>query len=212
MKKIRYLAILMSSLGFGLSPTWGDDTTKPAETPTVPTVASDDADENPDTEAPDPTKDAERATKLATQFGLTEQQVLDMRQTSKMGWGEIRNLLLIAQAVSLNSATTTTPLTMDQALTQILTQRSGGMGIGQIAHSYNLKLGDLNKAALSKADKPDVTGKPDKLARVDRPESSFASGKPDKPTRPDRFDKPDKPNKPDHPDKPDKPDHHGKGD
>lgn len=186
MKRTNYLVVLLACMGWSFSPAWSDDTTKPPKTPEV-TVE--------DTDAPNPAKDAEKTQQLATQFGVPEQQVVDMRQTSKMGWGEMRNLLLIAQSVSLNSAGTTTPLTMEQAMQQVLTQRASGMGIGQIANSHNVKLGDLKKDDVSNA----KGGKPEKAGRPDK------AGKPDKPA------KPDKPEKAAKPDKPEKPDNPGKG-
>lgn len=221
MKSIRYWVILLSGLGFSFCPAWGDDATKPPETPTVTadetdTDADDDPDTDTDTDAPDPAKDAERAQALATEFGVTEQQVLDMRTTSKMGWGEIKNLLLIAQAVSLDSQGTATPLTMDQALQQVLTQRASGMGLGQIANSYNHKLGDLRKgdAAAAKGGKPETAGRPEKAAKPDKPGKPDKAEKPDKPDKPEKAAKPDKPEKPEKaakPDKPEKPDNPGKG-
>lgn len=197
MKRVKYLAVLLSGIGWTLSPAWSDDKVKVPETPTV---AADDAEAG----KPDPAMDTAKAQQLASQFGLTEQQVAGMRQTSKMGWGEIRNLLLISQSVSLKSANTATPLTMDQALLQVQAQRASGMGIGQIADSHNVKLGELagKDRAHTPADKADRPGRPDK------------PGKPDKVDRPDKADRPDKPSKPDHPDKPDKPekpDHPTKG-
>ena len=207
MRSMSYLVVMLSAIGWASSPVWGEDTTKPPETPGVTATGSDtDTDAGEDSGPTDPAKTTEKAGQLATKFGVTQQQVLDMRQTSHMGWGEIRNLLLIAQAVSLNSANTTTPLTMDQAFQQVLTQRSGGMGLGQIANSHNLKLGDLVKADAAgeqaKGHKPDSLDKPD---RGHKPDVGSRWDKPDRPSKPDHPVKPDRPMKPDKPDKPDTP-------
>lgn len=173
-----------------------DVVTPPQAPVTTPAEGHDDetTDEDADVGKPDPAKDAQRATKLATTFGVTEQQVLTMRQTDHMGWGEIRSLLLISQRVAADSKGSTTPLTIDGALTKVLAQRTSGMGIGEIAKSHNIKLGDLRHEV-----KPEHPGKPEMRDKPDRPEGVEH---PEKPEKPERFTRPDKPDRPDRPEKP----------
>ena len=75
-------------------------------------------------------------------------------------------------------------LTQQAALDKIVAERQAGKGWGVIAHSLNLKLGDV-VSAVKKADKAadHVAGKPDKpdhVAKVDKPD------KPEKPARPEK--------------------------
>lgn len=180
--------MMVPLLGWSISSVMAEDTvTKPPASDTPPVVAPGVTTPDTDTGKANPAMDAERIKQLSATYGVTEQQVLTMRQTDHMGWGEIKNLLLISQRVAADSAKTTTPLTKDQALTQVLKQRQSGMGIGQIANSYNVKLGDLQKG-----DKLDKIAKPDKPDKISRP---------DKPDRPERMNRPDKPERPDKPNK-----------
>lgn len=205
-KHVSYIVIL-SLANWSLGSAMADDkVVQPPAAVTAPVVvpvdADNDAAEDAATVGSNPAKDAERVTQLATEYGVTEQQVVTMRQTEHMGWGEIRNLLLISQRIAADSVGSANPLTNDQALAQVLKQRLSGMGIGQIANSYKLKLGDLqhadklNRNAKHEGiDKPGKTDRPEKLARPDRPD------KPVKPAKPDRPDKPEKPAKMNKPDK-----------
>lgn len=198
MKRCYLLAATTCWWVFTSLPAWTANETPPVTKEPKAVEAKPAADED-GAGVPDPDKDLRRAKELAAQFGVTEQQVLGMRQTTRMGWGEIRNLLVIAQAVSAGSAGGAAPLTMDQALAKVLEQRASGMGIGQIAGSHNLKLGPLDK--------------PEGMGTKDRPEHPAAVGRPDKPAKPDRPEKspkPDKPMKPEKPEKPDRPDHAGR--
>lgn len=210
MKHLSYLASL-SLVGWSMSVAIADDTvTPPPTTVTPPAVAP--ADTDTDTKGSKPAMDAERAKELATTYGVTEQQVLTMRQTDHMGWGEIKNLLLISQRVAADSASSKTPLTKEEALAQVLKQRQSGMGIGQIAKKYNVKLGDLqsgNKAA--KAEGVDKTDRPEKVAKPEKPEKPAKVEKPEKPEKPAKVEKPEKPEKPAKVEKPEKVDKPGKG-
>ncbi len=199
MRTSRYAVVLLLGLGAPFTPAWSEE--EVPEPPETPEVGEPDPDADGDEagDRPDAAKDAARIHQLATDFGVADQQVQDMRQTRDMGWGEIENLLLIAQAVSDNSAATATPLTMDEALQQVLAERASGMGLGAIAKSHGVKLGDLKKPDHAKGNKPDVPGKPDKPADVEKPDRPDKPVKPDKPQKPDKPDKPEKPAKPDHP-------------
>jgi len=189
-KHLRYLVILLL-VSWSIGSVIGADTvTPPPTSDTTPAVAPG------DTEKSSPAMNAERVKELATTYGVTEKQVLTMRQTSHMGWGEIKNMLLISQRIAADSANSTTPLTQEQALTQMMKQRQSGMGIGQIAKSYNVKLGDIKSG-----DKPN---KPDKVERAEKPDKPEKVDKPEKPVKPDRPEKPSKVEKPDRPDKPGK--------
>lgn len=187
-KHLRYL-VSLSLVSWSIGSVIAADTVTPPPD-TTPAVAPG------DTEKSSPAMDAERVKQLATTYGFTEQQVLTMRQTDHMGWGEIKNMLLISQRVAADSANSATQLTKEQALTQVMKQRQSGMGIGQIAKSYNVKLGDLQKG-----DKPN---KPDKAERVEKPDKPEKVDKPEKPAKPDRPEKPTKVERPERPDKPGK--------
>jgi hypothetical protein len=78
---------------------------------------------------------------MAAIYGFTEHQVLTMHQTDHIGWSDLENLLSIVHSIVLESVGSKKPITRDQVLAQVLTQRQSGMGIGQIASSHNVKLG-----------------------------------------------------------------------
>ena len=184
-KHLCYLVIL-SLMSWSIGSVIAADTvTPPSTSDATPAVAPGDSEKS------SPAMDAERVKELATTFGVTEQQVLTMRQTEHMGWGEIKNMLLISQRVAADSANSATPLTKEQALAQVMKQRQSGMGIGQIAKNCNVNLGDLQKGDKpNKLDKAERVEKPDKPEKLDKPE------KPDRPEKPSRVEKPDRPDKP----------------
>ena len=185
-------AIVVPLIGWSMGGARAADTEPPPAMPApTPVVGHDDADKDADTGRTDPAKEAQRVKELAATFGVTEQQVQTMRQTDHMGWGEIRNLLLISRRLVADSAGTTTPLTVDQALAKVLAQRQSGMGIGQIANSYNIKLGDLRQADKpAKPEKIEHPDKPDRIEHPDRPEKPEVVPRPDKPERPMMPDRP----------------------
>lgn len=73
-----------------------------------------------------------KADVLAKSFGVSESYVLSLKTDKKLGWGEISHLLAIAKASGQTPDT-------------ILALRTGGMGWGEIAKKYDLKLGAINK-------------------------------------------------------------------
>jgi hypothetical protein len=109
--------------------------------------------------------DQTRVQDFAKAYGVSELQVYEMRELSALGWGEIRNLLQIAQHEVNVYADSPTPLTMEQAVHVVRELRKQGMGIGDIAQNFDTKLGELNRVGnVSKAEAP--AGKPAK-ARQD---------------------------------------------
>ena len=191
MNYMRYLMIV-PLMGWSLSSVMAaDPKVAPPPPVTTPVVEPDKTDTDAASGKTSPAKDEQRVKQLAATYGVTEHQVLTMRQTDHMGWGEIKNLLLISKRVSENSTGTDKPITSDQALGGVLKQRQSGMGIGQIANSHNIKLGDLQSG-----DKP---AKSEKIAKPDKPEKPEKIAKPDKPEKPEKIAKPDKPERPSKP-------------
>ncbi len=86
------------------------------------------------------TGDAAIASRLATKFGLTTDELLADRSTLGGGWGEV----LIAQTLVSDSKS---GLTIDQ----VQKLRSEGMGWGQIARGMGVKLGTVVRAVKSEA-------------------------------------------------------------
>ena len=82
--------------------------------------------------------DAAVASRLATRFGVTADDLLAERSKFNAGWGE----LLIANTLVASSKT-------GLAVDQVFQLRGEGMGWGQIAHGMGLKLGDVASAARS---------------------------------------------------------------
>jgi hypothetical protein len=186
----RQLACLLalSTLAWSSSAAWSDDEVKPEDVEDAVQNESGTDGEAVD-DAKNAVKDQARAKDFAATYGVTEQQVLDMRQQSGMGWGEVRNLLQIAQHEVAVYANSDTPITMDQSLQTVLAMREEGMGLGEIAQQFDTKLGKIKHEA--KTGKPETAGKPDK------PESMTRPDKPDKPEKPEKMEKPEKPEHPD---------------
>jgi hypothetical protein len=67
-----------------------------------------------------------QVSRLAAEYQVTEQQVVDLRNRG-MGWGEVRHALSISKRA-------------DVPLADVLKLRDSGMGWGQIAHKYELKV------------------------------------------------------------------------
>jgi hypothetical protein len=134
-----------------------------------------------------------------------------------MGWGEVNITLALAQALvdagtypDLQSALTgvqTTVTNPDGTTTTtveggVLAMRADGMGWGAIAKQLGFKLGTLisasnrsdkatagsERSAKAKAER--ATGKPDRVAKAERP------ARPEKIERPQRPDRPERPQKP----------------
>jgi hypothetical protein len=120
---------------------------------------------------------------------LTQEQIDQMR-TDGYGWGNIKLAAELAEKISSQSAGTDNPVTFNDALNQIISDRSQNIGFGEIAAKYGLKIGDLNK--------PGNQGPVTKSAGAN-------FNKPDKPERPEKAERPEKPMKPEKPEKPEMP-------
>ena len=115
---------------------------------------------------------------------LTTQDVQNLRSQG-LGYGEISILLALANRSGQTPST-------------IVQLRQSGMGWGQIAQKYDVKLGPVIKAVkaaeagvdrvaraervekadkLEKADKPEKFEKPDRIQRVERPERPERPGR-----------------------------------
>lgn len=128
-------------------------------------------------------------------------------KTGKMGYGSTYIALALAQE-SLTQAGVTNPTNADRqaalnggtvttgtgdtartvTLAGVLTQRAEGKGWGQIAQSYNVKLGRVMSDLRRDMRPPDRGGRP-----TDKPETP---GRPDRPEKPDRPERPERPEKP----------------
>jgi len=80
------------------------------------------------------------AGRLATEFNMTAQAIMDEKTQFGCGWGE----LMIAHTLAANSNT-------DVSLESLFQMRSDGMGWGQIAAGMGFKLGDAVSAAQAEA-------------------------------------------------------------
>ncbi len=162
---------------------------------------------------------------------LTQEQVNAMLTTG-YGWGEVRIAALMAQQMVANS---TTGLTFEQALGQVMTARAEGKDFGQIAAQNNLKMGELlgqKKAGAATAPEPKKPGFFARLGRFfgfgrsqDKPagvtrnlqegEPKTAQGdKPERPVRVERAVRAERPERPETParmEKPERPERPGGG-
>lgn len=104
--------------------------------------------------------------------------------TGKMGYGNVDNVLALAQAsLAKQNVTNPTLAQVESAVMDILQMRAAGQGWGQIAQSIGVKLGDLKRA--------------DKApARVARTERGARPEKPERPQKPERPERPERPEKP----------------
>lgn len=212
MRTLNYLVVLPLA-GWAVCSVIAADTETPVPTPdpvpivtpgdTGPEVTPGGTDTDVDDAVLSPAKEAEKVQTLAKTYGVTEQQVLTMRQTRKMGWGEINNLMIIAQRMSTASGDLPAAMTMDEALATVLQQRQSGMGLGQIANANKVKLGDIKNA--------DKTGKPAKVEKVEKASKPEKIDRPQKPMKPEKIEKPERPAKPEKVDKPDKPEKPDRG-
>lgn len=102
--------------------------------------------------------------------------------TAKMGYGNVDNALALAAAsLADKGITQPTPAQLEASVMDVLKMRAEGMGWGQIAQSYGIKLGDVKRA-----DKADPVARADRAARPEKPE------RPEKPQRPERPERPGK--------------------
>ena len=100
--------------------------------------------------------DQKVADRLAKEFGVTSETLMQEKSQFNAGWGQ----LTIAHTLMANSKT---PVTLQQ----LFDMRSSGMGWGQIAHGMGLKVGDLVSASKSEASVATGHSKPDgKVASI----------------------------------------------
>lgn len=125
------------------------------------------------TEKQEPTSPGEQKviSKLAKQFKVEEQIIINLR-TLGYGYGEISHALVISQRTGV-------------PIDQVISLRDSGMGWGQIAKKYDLKLGKI-KADVKKIEN-DI--------KKDLPPKAM-EGKPEKLTKPEKLEKPEKQEKP----------------
>lgn len=196
-------------------PAAGDTAVVPAPAETAPAETS--------------VPDAQRIKELAAKFKVPEATVSDMRQTRKMGWGEINTAFSLAKAM-VDKGMLETPaegttgegkaLTLETALAQLLALREAGAGWGKVAQQCGFKLGEIKRSdnavkkdstasakteRVEKIDKVEKPEKPERAQKTERVDKPAKVEKPDKPAKPDKPDKPEKPDKPDKENKPDKP-------
>jgi len=119
---------------------------------------------------------------------LSAEQVDGLR-ANNYGWGEILHVGALVNA--------------GQSYDAILADRASGMGWGQIAKKYDLKLGELRRNVHAGIDEAKKTARADKnakreLAQLAREVKQIEKqdAKPEKPNRPERPSKPEKPAKP----------------
>lgn len=134
---------------------------------------------------------------LVENSDLTIEQ-MDQMRVDGYGWGNIKLATELAEKIAAQSAGTDTPLTFDDALNQIMADRSQDIGFGEIAAKYDLKIGELNRhsnqvqiaaAKGANSQKPERLEKParaDKVERAERLEIPERLQKPEKPEMPER--------------------------
>ena len=113
---------------------------------------------------------------------LTAQDVHNLRSTG-LGYGEISILLALANRTGQSPST-------------ILQLRQSGMGWGQIAQKYDVKLGPVIKSV--KATEHSV----DRVARAERAERVEKAEKLEKAEKPERFEKPERVQRVERPERP----------
>ncbi len=176
------------------------------------------------------------AADFADIFGSEEQArdvILDLRDGTTpvksdgtMGYGEIYIALSLAKAYAeVNS------LTIDQALSEILSLRADGAGWGNVAKAVDLRLGPVVSRMRSgnqklaremehnnrkgadtqggqrdaKADRPPRAERKQKSERPERPERAQRAEKPERPERAERPERPERPERVERPEKPERP-------
>ncbi|HVE12365.1 MAG TPA: hypothetical protein VNI01_03130 [Elusimicrobiota bacterium] len=82
--------------------------------------------------------------RIASEFKVTDQQVLDLRKQG-LGWGEVRHALAISQKAGV-------------PVGDVMKLRQSGMGWGKIAQNYGFKLGDVSGKGRERVDRDDKRG------------------------------------------------------
>ncbi|MCE9615831.1 MAG: hypothetical protein K8T26_16295 [Lentisphaerae bacterium] len=185
-----YACLLLLGLCVAAWPTRADEpgtvpspvVTDPEDTETVPDA---DLDTTKPTEPP-----RTAITEKATALQLSDGRV-DALRDSGMGWGEIENALDLSADLAAKSET---PLTGDQALTEIMQLRSEGLGWGEIAKRYDLNLGKSVSAGRGKNPHADTVDRTD----VDRPDATERHDQPERPDVPDHVGRPENAGRPEH--------------
>lgn len=135
-------SVLTALLALGLGPVLAqDETPKPAPEP--PPAETTPPKPPPPDEPPAPPDwknkgGRKQGEKLAAQFGVTQQEVFDLRAKG-LGWGEVRHALAIARKA-------------DVPVADVLKLRDSGMGWGKISQNYGFKLGEAEHGALKDRD------------------------------------------------------------
>ncbi len=102
--------------------------------------------------------------------------------THKMGNGSVNIALALTEAkLKEQGITNPTPEQLKGALSDILQQRAGGKGWGQIANGMGMKLGDVMRSE-----------KAESVARAERPERHERAERPERPEKPEKPEKPER--------------------
>jgi hypothetical protein len=113
---------------------------------------------------------------------LTVADVQSFRQKG-LGYGEISILLALASRTG-------------QSPNAILQMRQSGMGWGQIARHYNVKLGPVIKSVKATERGVDRVARAEKAERAEKMEKAEKFEKPAKPERIERMERPERPERP----------------
>jgi len=102
--------------------------------------------------------------------------------TRKMGNGNVNIALALTEAkLKQQGITNPTPEQLKSALSDILQQRAGDKGWGQIANGMGMKLGDVMRS-----EKAERVARAERAERAERPERPERPEKPEKPEKPER--------------------------
>lgn len=99
-------------------------------------------------------------------------------KTGKMGNGNVDNALALAEAdLKRQGITNPTPEQLKTSLNGVLQQRADGKGWGQIAHSMDLKLGDVKRADKPESSQDRVATRGERPQRPEKPERAERPGR-----------------------------------
>ncbi|MBI4348643.1 MAG: hypothetical protein HY553_17525 [Elusimicrobia bacterium] len=76
--------------------------------------------------------DADRASVLAQEFGVSQSQLMDIHNNQDIGWDDIRTSLMLSQHSGAS-------------VDEVVRLKKSGMSFDDIASRYNLKLGDIER-------------------------------------------------------------------